>query len=96
MLKFLDDFEGYPTYYGRIDQPLIRIADDGSDLETRLTATTYFLEDFRPYLLELPYISDYHSYGSHGLPYTDRLWRTAHVEAADVFGEVKLTEFSVN
>lgn len=62
-LQFLDEFEGYPTFYSR-EKVTINM-DNGDDVQ----AWTYFLADFRPYLLQLETFADYDTNGPHNLPY---------------------------
>ncbi|CAG0901733.1 unnamed protein product [Cyprideis torosa] len=59
MLRNLDVLEDYPKHYTRREEP---IRMDGE-------------EDFRPCLLDLPYLHTYTSNGSHGLPYVERYQR---------------------
>lgn len=60
-----------------------------SDEVMMYECTAYFLTDYKEELLSLPFIEEYDSYGSHGLPYTERLDRSAQDEADTVWREVK-------
>lgn len=74
-LEFLDDFEGHPGYYERMEDTFELIEDpQGRALAERLIikAGAYFLKDFRPDMLTLPMMDDYTSSGDHGKPYIDR------------------------
>lgn len=77
MLKTLDDFEGHPDYYTRIQVPVISLQDS-----TQYNPWTYFLIDFSPKLLTLPFIEDYKSRGDHGLRYVER-WEREEINFSD-------------
>ncbi|XP_054164808.1 gamma-glutamylaminecyclotransferase C-like [Oppia nitens] len=76
MRDFLDKFECHPTYYKRLETPVI--LEDGSQMSPWI----YFLLDFKPEMLNLITYGNYDSYGDHGLPYvesettssTDDMW----------------------
>lgn len=85
-LAFLDDFEGYPSYYGRYEVEVTLV----SNASIKITAWSYLFENWQPRMLDLVRYEEYDSFGSHGLPYDDRLLRTSAEEAAAVAAEVKL------
>ena len=80
MLRFLDDFEGVSEgYYDRIEIPveLVDLLEDQPFYKSAcesgsFTVFTYFLREFKKELLELPFLQNYDSYGSHGLRYDER------------------------
>ncbi|XP_071040219.1 gamma-glutamylaminecyclotransferase C isoform X2 [Parasteatoda tepidariorum] len=72
MLSHMDAFECHPTYYTRIEvevEVLEKENDSKFNLPTIVKPWVYFLMRFRPDLLTLNYLEDYHSRGSHGLEY---------------------------
>ncbi|KAI2806520.1 hypothetical protein BLOT_008477 [Blomia tropicalis] len=69
MMKFLDDFEGHPGFYTRLQRQVI--TEDGKTLMSWL----YILEKFHSEMLNFPMIENYDSYGDHGRPYVERLAR---------------------
>ncbi len=64
LLDILGDFEGHPDYYKRREEPIQVVGN--SEIKK---CWTYFLPSFKPKMLELNYLSDYHSNGDHGKPY---------------------------
>lgn len=105
MLRFLDEFEGVGEgYYDRIEIP-VELVDSGKDQDPEpldssgtgsFTASAYFLKEFKQELLNLPFLENYDSYGSHGLPYDERLGRTAKEEADKTVPEVKAANSPTN
>lgn len=72
MLKFLDEFEGHPTYYTRRQTPVSTV-EHGT-----IEPWIYFLNEYKPEMLTLPMYADYDSYGQHGLRYVERCDRQGH------------------
>ena len=77
---FLDQFEEYPHFYTR---ELIEVTSanyqnthqgdmDGARGIKNYTAWVYLLSQFKPYLLTLPFHSNYDSFGPHNLPFVVR------------------------
>ena len=62
-------------------------ADDSSG--EVLNPWAYFLTDYKQQLLGFPFHEDYNSFGSHGLPYTERSGRSGSDEADTIIIEVK-------
>ena len=67
MLEFLDEFEGYFDYYIRLKAQVIC-----SNTNEHLNAWIYFINRYKPEMLQLPLLSNYDSYGEHGLRYVER------------------------
>lgn len=88
-LSFLDDFEAYPTYYDRLAVKVHLLDDQGNKTGKELWPMLYVMKTFRPKLLDLPFHSDYDSYGAHKMPYHERLIRTSNEEAADVMPDIR-------
>ena len=62
MLNRLDQLECHPVVYVRTDITCILVTDSSEHLlsdATMMKCQVYFLPDFKPTLLDLPYISDY-------------------------------------
>jgi len=62
MLNRLDELEGHPEIYFRTDIECLLVTDDFEHPlgdATKIKCQIYFITDFKPSLLELPYISDY-------------------------------------
>lgn len=66
MLKFLDEFEGHPSYYTRRQMPVSTL-EHGT-----IEPWIYFLNQYKLEMLQLPMYADYNSYGQHGLRYVER------------------------
>lgn len=88
-LKFLDEFESYPDYYDRVPVHVHLLDDEGRMTGDQVQANIYILKSSKPELLKLPFLSNYDSYGSHNMPYHERLIRTSNEEAADVMKEIR-------
>lgn len=89
-LHFLDDFESYPTYYDRKAVQVFLLNEEGKKKsEQEVWPMIYILREFKADLLRLPHHSDYNSYGSHNLPYHERLIRTSNEEAEDVMKDIR-------
>lgn len=69
MLKNLDILEDHPRYYKRREEEIV--CTDGKNI----TCWLYFLNGFKPYLLDLPMFESYSSRGDHGLLYRERYLR---------------------
>ena len=86
MLSKMDELECHPTYYTRLETPVI--LEDS----TQSNPWIYFLPNFKPELLELETIDDYSSYGAHGLPYVERSDRNQTIDGTqekyDVISDV--------
>ena len=71
MLANLDILEGYPKHYIRRKEPIQ--VTDGRVLE----CWVYLLADFKAGMLDLPFLTDYASLGTHGKPYVERYTRAS-------------------
>ena len=89
-LEFLDQFESYPDYYDRRPILVHLLHQDGRRSGQQVEPMLYILKAFKPELLNLPLHSDYDSFGSHNLPYHERLIRTSNEEATDVLTEIRI------
>ncbi|XP_013775292.1 gamma-glutamylaminecyclotransferase-like isoform X2 [Limulus polyphemus] len=75
MLEKLDELENHPTYYERKQEDVCII--QSTSFEGTATAGDclrvwmYFLKNYKPELLNLPYHEDYSSKGPHGLEYME-------------------------
>lgn len=90
-INFLDEFEGFPGYYDRIETEIILDTTNLPSLVTQqvsesgmIRAHVYFFKAFQENLLSLPFYEDYDSYGPHGLPYDERLEDRTRDEEANV------------
>lgn len=80
MLKNLDILEDYPAWY-------IREKRNFQLSSGLITAWVYLLKTYRNSLLELPFVDEYKSKGSHGLVYCEPSERdTTYDACADVQG----------
>jgi len=59
MLSRLDQLEGHPVIYLRTDIDCLLLTADSKLDATKVKCQIYFLTDFKPSLLDLPFISDY-------------------------------------
>jgi len=62
MLHRLDELERHPVVYVRTDIDCLLVTDGSEQLlsdATLIKCQVYFLPDFKPTLLDLPYISNY-------------------------------------
>jgi len=57
-LRVLDILEGVPDHYVRRQVP-VDVVEPGHEQASHLTCWLYIQENFKPQLLELPFISDY-------------------------------------
>ncbi|KAK7794289.1 hypothetical protein R5R35_014573 [Gryllus longicercus] len=80
-LQHLDVLERHPDYYVR---EMIEVQCGGK----KVSAWVYLLREFRPHLLDEPFLEDYSSTGDHGKPYVERAERDS---SYDVKKDVKLT-----
>ena len=84
MLAFLDDFEGHPGYYSRLQRDVI------TESGTTLRPWLYILERYKPEMLQLPMYTTYDTNGDHGRRYVERFARqgndegNGHIEMAEV------------
>jgi len=85
MLNFLDQFEGHPQYYERESIP-IKWLDPPADSEE--SVWVYFLTKYKPFMLDLPFLQNYTSNGSHNLPYVPRYKRNSE-DRYNAYNEVK-------
>lgn len=87
VLSYLDAFEGCPKFYDRILIPVT--LDNGQ----QLSAFAFFFRDHKPEMLQLPFIEDYDSYGSHGRPYVERSnTRSTRQEADFVISQLRVNK----
>ncbi|XP_076309943.1 gamma-glutamylaminecyclotransferase-like [Tachypleus tridentatus] len=94
MLQNLDKLENHPTYYERMQEDVCIIqscegsATTGDCKENCLRVWMYFLKNYKPELLNLPYLEEYSSKGPHGLEYVERYRRTeenAHISEVQFY-----------
>lgn len=73
-LKHLDVLEDYPKLYKRRLEciKIVKPTHKSVESTTELECIVYFLVKHKPEILELPFIDNYSSAGSHGLPYNAR------------------------
>ncbi|XP_071826473.1 gamma-glutamylaminecyclotransferase C-like isoform X2 [Apostichopus japonicus] len=77
MRQTLDDFEGFPEYYGRHQIPVVTVPNKDSDgkasndsvVAKEETCWIYTIREYDKRLVESKFFSNYDSYGDHGLPY---------------------------
>lgn len=69
MLKFLDDFENAPDFYGRLKIKVVLPNGNVTD------CWVYMLPKYPDNLINLQYFDDYDSNGAHGLQYVTRYHR---------------------
>ncbi|KAG8194719.1 hypothetical protein JTE90_026370 [Oedothorax gibbosus] len=72
MLSHMDELECHPKYYTRIKAEVEIIRDNINVQQSSsliLRPWIYFLQNFRPHLLDLPHLENYESKGAHGLEY---------------------------
>lgn len=85
---FLDEFEEYPQFYTREQIEVTSRTNERQDIHhhpsnvqeeqeeargiKKWTAWVYLLSNFKPYLLTLPFYSNYDSFGPHNLPFVVR------------------------
>ncbi|CAM1291806.1 GGACT (predicted) [Pycnogonum litorale] len=67
MLNKTDDLECHPHYYERFIEQY-ELLDGGKVIRT-MNCWCYFLKKFKPFMLDLPCLSEYSSLGDHHLPY---------------------------
>jgi gamma-glutamylaminecyclotransferase len=90
MLTNLDILEEYPKLYTRREEEIKVIQEQPNGLPSLppvIFAWTYFLSDFRPELLQKPFLDSYSSEGPHNLPYVARYVRD---KAFDHRSQVKI------
>lgn len=84
MLKNLDILEDYPAWYIREKR---NFELKSGMVSSKVTAWVYLLKTYKDSLLELPFIDEYKSKGSHGLIYCEPMERDEAYDAcADVRG----------
>lgn len=69
----------------------LRLSDNEGVGKNMVWPMLYVMRAFKPELLSLPFHADYDSYGSHGLPYVERLQRTGAIEHEHVKDETQRT-----
>lgn len=74
MLEYLDKMEEIPIHYQRLIQTIYLEADNRPESHGT-EAFIYQLCNYKDFILELPFIKDYDSYGPHGLQYVSRKYR---------------------
>lgn len=93
MLHFLDDFEGHPNYYTRLEMPVVLSTGE------MCTPWIYFVQRYRAQLCELPAYACYDSNGDHGLQYWPRYERPQeedlHSEMFDIVSPLSSEQSTV-
>jgi len=86
MLNRLDQLECHPVVYVRTDIDCLLITDSSEQYLSDTTITkcqVYFLPDFKPTLLDLPYISNYRDS-------VEKPYLSAKDRSTSLFEEVKM------
>eukprot|EP00058_Branchiostoma_floridae_P006612 XP_002592100.1 hypothetical protein BRAFLDRAFT_84969 [Branchiostoma floridae] len=94
MADFLDDFESHPTLYQNTPIPVEQLTNeedqDLGDGKVTHQCSAYLLKQFKPYLAQLPCLSNYSSQGIPGVDaYMERYLRDPTEGLDFVIGEVR-------
>lgn len=79
MLERLDELESHPMYYKRFIKDVEITDTDSSSKPKIVPCWCYFLQNFKPFMLKLPFLKCYQSKGNHGLEYVPRYARRGEV-----------------
>ncbi|XP_035657964.1 gamma-glutamylaminecyclotransferase-like isoform X1 [Branchiostoma floridae] len=94
MADFLDDFESHPTLYQNTPIPVEQLTNeedqDLGDGKVTHQCSAYLLKQFKPYMAQLPCLSNYSSQGIPGVDaYMERYNRDPTEGLDFVIGEVR-------